>query len=290
MPREGLSETGQIIAAVATAIILALLAKYGLLPDEDGGKKEGDDNGGGGGNPGTVINIQIGGERLEDVARAGREAMTPLKTTPPRVHSSGVEIPEEPFEDLTVGALPIKGRRKEIMANIGALYGEYNFYNESDTMRLVVVLDSIYGTRAKIGVWAFDPARRGMLVGAGWSLLPVHRVGVFQGQLHFVVLVPVRWDAKDASGRVRELMVLCRTDDATKAPDPRKAREYVERAREDGSDAYRLQANKPLTLFDDTTGLPGAGASLMAIGRETARTHLPAIYIPKGPKELLSTG
>ena len=47
MPREGLSETGQIIAAVATAIILALLAKYGFLPDEDGGKKEGDDNGGG---------------------------------------------------------------------------------------------------------------------------------------------------------------------------------------------------------------------------------------------------
>jgi hypothetical protein len=38
MPKEGLSETGQVVAAIATAVILAVLAKYGFAPDEGSGE------------------------------------------------------------------------------------------------------------------------------------------------------------------------------------------------------------------------------------------------------------
>ena len=276
MPREGLSETGQIIAAVATAIILALLAKYGLLPDEDGGKKEGDDNGGGGGNGKTVINIQIGGERLEDVARAGRDAMTPHKGTPPRKDESGMHIVEEPFEDLTVGALPILNRSKPIMPNIWEHIGA-----NPHTMPLVVLLDRVYGTQSQISVYSegFD----------GWSRLRVMELGVYESQLHFLVDVPVKWDAKDASGRVRQLMVLCRTDDATKVPDHVTCASYLARARTDASERYFLKANKELNVFGTTKGTKFGAASLSTIDRGVASIYVPAIYIPKGPKEILST-
>lgn len=268
MPREGLSETGQIIAAVATAIILALLAKYGFLPDEDG-----DDNGGGGGNGKTVINIQIGGERLEDVARAGREAMTPHKGTPPQIDESG-HIPDEPFEDLTVGALPIKNRVKPIMPNIFEHIGA-----DPHTMPLVVLLDRVYGTQSLISVYSegFD----------GWSRLGVKEVGVFDSQLHFLVDVPVNWDAKDASGRVRQLMVLCRTDDATKVPDHHACANYLARARADVSEEYFLNANKDVNLFGTTKGTKFGAASLSTIKRGTASLYVPAIYIPKGAKNIL---
>lgn len=284
MPREGLSETGQIIAAVATAIILALLAKYGLLPDEDGGKKEGDDTGGGGGgnpgNPGTVINIQIGTQDLEKAARDGREAMTPLKSTPPRKNASGYDLLDKPFETLDVGALPIKNRRQDIMPNI-----QSRIRPSAERMPLVVVLDSVYGTQSKIGVYSYGYAG---WAGVGWNKLDVEVLGVYAKSLHFLVDVPVNWDAKDASGRVMQLVVLCRTRDATNVPDHFECIEYLERARTEGSEAYRLEANHPLNLFSRDSGESAGSASLLSIVESTSRTHLPAIYIPRGPKEIIA--
>ena len=274
MPREGLSETGQIIAAVATAIILALLAKYGFLPDEDG-----DDNGGGGKNGKTVINIQIGGERLEDVARAGRDAMTPHKGTPPRIDESGVHIPDEPFEDLTVGALPIKNRVKPIMPDILEHIGA-----DPHTMPLVVLLDRVYGTQSQISVYSEGYDSEGY---DGWSRLGVKELGVYESQLHFLVDVPVNWDAKDASGRVRQLMVLCRTDDATKVPDHVICANYLARARADASEEYFLKANKDVNLFGTTKGTKYGAASLSTIQRGVVSLYVPAIYIPKGTINIL---
>ena len=274
MPREGLSETGQIVAAVATAIILALLAKYGFLPDEDDGKKEGDERG----TQPTVINIQIGTQRIEEAAREGRDAMTPLKSTPPRKSPLGYDLVEEPFEALDVGALRIQNRNKEIMPNI-----ENHIRPHVEIMPLVVVLDSVYGAQSKIGVYSYGYAG---WAGDGWNKLDVEVLGVYAKSLHFLVDVPVNWDAKDASGRVKRLMVLCRTRDATKAPDQFECVNYLERARTEGSEAYRLEANHPLHLFSRDSGKKGGSASLLSIDRDTSRTHLPAIYIPRGAKEI----
>jgi len=273
MPREGLSETGQIIAAVATAIILALLAKYGLLPDEDDGKKESEDTGQ------TVINIQIGTQEIEKAAREGRDAMTPAKGTPPRKNASGYELIEPPFEDLDVGALPIKNRVKDIMPNIGVQIRDHVAF-----FPLVVVLDSVYGPQSKIGV--FSDGHAGM-AGDGWYKLDVEGLGVYGGSLHFLVAVPVNWDAKDASGRVKRLMVLSRTEDATKRPLDFTCINYLERARTEGAEKYRLEANHALHLFSRDTGRKAGSASLLGIVQSTARTHIPAIYIPRGAKEIL---
>ena len=273
MPREGLSETGQIIAAVATAIILALLAKYGLLPDEDDGKKESEDTGK------TVINIQIGTQEIEKAAREGRDAMTPVKGTPPRKNASGYELIEEPFDKLDVGALPISRRVKNIMPNIGVQIRDHVAF-----FSLVVVLDSMYKSQAKIGVYSDGFAG---MAGDGWYKLEVEGLGVFQDCLYFLVAVPVNWDAKDASGRVKRLMVLSRTEDATKAPYDFTCFEYLERARTEGTDKYRLEANVPLHLFSRDTGKRLGLASLQTIDKSTAQTHVPAIYIPKGATEIL---
>jgi hypothetical protein len=275
MPREGLSETGQIIAAVATAIILALLAKYGFLPDEDDGKKESEDTG-----KTTVINIQIGTQEIEKAARDGRDAMTPVKGTPPRTNNSGYELIEAPFDELDVGALPIKNRAKDIMPNIGAQIRDHvAFYS------LVVVLDSMYKSQAKIGVYSDGFAG---LAGDGWSKLEVEGLGVFQDCLHFLVAVPVNWDAKDASGRVKRLVVLSRTENATKVPDSFKCINYLERARNEGTEKYRLEANHPLHLFSRDTGRRAGSASLQTIDKSTAQTHVLAIYIPRGTHEIFS--
>ena len=222
-----------------------------------------------------MINIQIGGERLEDVARAGRDAMTPHKGTPPRIDESGMHIPDEPFEDLTVGALPIKNRVKPIMQNILKHIGA-----NPHTMPLVVLLDRVYGTQSQISVYSegYD----------GWSRLGVKEVGVFDSQLHFLVDVPVNWDAKDASGRVRQLMVLCRTDDATKVPDHYACSSYLARARTDASEKYFLKANKDVNLFGTTKGTKYGAASLFTIQRGMVGVYVPAVYIPKGAMEILS--
>ena len=275
MPREGLSETGQIIAAVATAIILALLAKYGLLPDEDEGKKDSDDTGK------TVINIQIGGtQEIERTAREGRDAMTPAKGTPPRTNASGYDLNDEPFDKLDVGALPIVRRAKDIKPNIGAqIRDSVGFFP------LVVVLDSMYKSQAKIGVYSDGFAG---MAGDGWYKLDVDGLGVFQDCLHFLVAVPVNWEAKDASGRVKRLMVLSRTEDATRVPYDITCINYLERARIEGTEKYRLEANVPLHLFSRDTGRKAGSASLQSIIQSTARTHVPAIFIPKGAKEIFA--
>ena len=269
MPREGLSETGQIIAAVATAIILALLAKYGFLPDEDDGKKESE------GTQPTVINIQIGTQRIEEAAREGRDAMTPAKGTPPREG-------DEPFEDLDVGALPIQSRVKPIMSDIGR---HVVTRRPPTTMHLVVVLDKVYGTQKTISVWSYG--YDGIDGDIGWSKLGVKKIGDLNGQMHFLVEVPINWSAKDASGRVRQLMVLCRTGDATKEPDAHTCAKYLVRARVDASEKYVLKADKVLRLFDVTSGNQNGVASLATITRDTLREHVPAIYIPNLPQAIL---
>jgi hypothetical protein len=272
MPREGLSETGQIIAAVATAIILALLAKYGFLRDEDDGKKESESEDKGK----TVINIQIGTQRIEEAARDGRDVLSPAKGTPLRIDASGVK--EEPFEHLDVGALPIKNRRAAIMPGIDA---HRLLRRPPTTMHLVVVLDSVYmthGTQAMIGVYAEDHD--------DWHKLAVKRVGDLRKYLHFLVEVPIQWAATDASGRVRRLVVLCRTSDATIEPDNPTCLSFLHRAQVDASETYVLPANRPLTLFDVDSGNPNGSASLATITADVARLHVPAIFIPRGAHEM----
>ena len=152
-----------------------------------------------------------------------------------------------------------------------------------ELMPLVVVLDSTYGLQSKIGVYSDGHAGK---KGDGWSKLDVDVLGVFQDCLHFLVDVPIDWDAKDTSGRVKRLMVLCRTEDATKAPDSFTCINYLERARTEGTEKYRLEANVPLHLFSRDTGRKAGSASLQTIVKSTAQTHVPAIYIPKGAKEV----
>jgi len=250
MPREGLSETGQIIAAVATAIILALLAKYGLLPDEDGGKKEDDPPGG----PTTIINnnIMIGPENFQDVARLGKQATTPHKGTP--------QTPEqESFEELNIGPLPIQNRGKDIMSNFKRANPVY--------YRLVVVLDANYGQSVRIGVYGYDSGDD------RWFPFLVDYAGEFQDQAHFIAYTP-----KETSN-LTKLVVLTRTDDAPTPPDKKQALNFVSMARFDDSNRdYVLTADRPLNLFDDKTGTRAKPTT--SLGQKVPN-HVPAIYIRK---------
>lgn len=256
MPREGLSETGQIIAAVATAIILALLAKYGLLPDEDGGKKEDDvtvDPPPPGG-PTTIINnnIMIGPENFQNVARLGKQATTPHKGTPPTPE-------QESFEELNIGPLPIQNRSKDIMPNVNRANAMY--------YRLVVVLDANYGQDVRIGVYGYDSGDD------QWFPFLVDYAGEFQDQAHFIAFTPKE------TLNLTKLVVLTRTDDALTPPDKKQALKFVSVARLDDSNRdYVLTADKPLNLFEDTTGRRAKPTT--SLGRMVP-SHVPAIYIRK---------
>ena len=249
MPREGLSETGQIIAAVATAIILALLAKYGLLPDEDGGKKEDDPPGG----PTKIINnnIMIGQENFQDVARLGKQATTPHKGTPPTPE-------QEPFEELNIGPLPIQNRRQDIMPDFRLAHAMY--------YRLVVVLDAHYGQKVRIGVYGYDSG------GDQWFPFKVDYAGEFQNQAHFIAYTP-----KETSN-LTKLVVLTRTDDALTPPDKTKALNFVSVARFENNRDYVLTTDWPLNLFDDTTGKHAKPTTSLG---QVVPNHVPAIYIRK---------
>ena len=87
MPNQGLSETGQIIAAIATAIILALLAKFGLTPNdsEDGPKN----------NPNIVINVNASGV-AEREASQGKEDTRPIDQPAPRPRPQPSPTPRPP--------------------------------------------------------------------------------------------------------------------------------------------------------------------------------------------------
>lgn len=256
MPREGLSETGQIIAAIATAIILALLAKYGLLPDEDGGKKEDDvtvDPTPPGG-PTTIINnnIVIGRENFQNVARLGKQATTPYKGTPPTPE-------QESFDDSDIGILPIRNRNKDIMPNFRRANAMY--------YRLVVVLDAHYGENVRIGVYGYDSGDD------QWFPFLMDYAGQFQSQAHFIAYTP-----KETSD-LTKLVVLTRTDDALKRPDVKQALNFVSMARFDDSNReYVLTTDWPLNLFDDTTGIR---AKITTFLGHKVPNHVPAIYIRK---------
>ena len=250
MPREGLSETGQIIAAVATAIILALLAKYGFLPDEDGEKKEDDPPGG----PTTIINnnIMIGPENFQNVARLGKQATTPHKGTPPTPE-------QESFEEINIGPLPIRNRRQDIMPNFKRAHAVY--------YRLVVVLDAHYGQSVRIGVYGYDSEDD------QWFPFLVDYAGEFQNQAHFIAFTP-----KETSN-LTKLVVLTRLDDALTPPDVKQALSFVSMARFDDSNGeYVLTADKPLHLFDDTTGKRANQTTSLG---QMVPGHVPAIWIRK---------
>ena len=256
MPREGLSETGQIIAAVATAIILALLAKYGFLPDEDGEKKEDDVtvDPPPPGRPTTIINnnITIGPEHFQDVARLGKQATTPHKGTPP--------TPEQvSFEKLDIGPLPIQNRGKDIMPNFYRVHAGY--------YRLVVVLDANYGQSGRIGVYGYDSGDH------QWFPFLVDYAGEFQNQAHFIAFTP------KITSNLTKLVVLTRLDDALTPPDVKQALSFVSMARFDDSNGeYVLTADKPLHLFDDTTGTRAKQTT--SLGQKVPN-HVPAIWIRK---------
>ena len=250
MPREGLSETGQIIAAVATAIILALLAKYGFLPDEDGGKKEDDPPGG----PTTIINnnIMIGPENFQNVARLGKQAATPHKGIPPTPE-------QESFEGFDIGILPIQNRSKNIMSNLRRANAMY--------YRLVVVLDAHYGQSVRIGVYGYDSGDH------QWFPFLVDYAGEFQNQAHFIAYTP------NETSNLTKLVVLTRLDDALTPPDVKQALSFVSMARFDDSNGeYVLTADKPLHLFDDTTGTRAKQTT--SLGQKVPN-HVPAIWIRK---------
>jgi hypothetical protein len=92
MPNQGLSETGQIIAAIATAIILALLAKFGLTPNDESPQ---DDGGKGKGN--IVINFNANGVAEREAAQ-GKEDTRPIDepAPPPRPQPSPTPRPPAP--------------------------------------------------------------------------------------------------------------------------------------------------------------------------------------------------
>ena len=262
MPREGLSETGQIIAAVATAISLALLAKYGLLPDEDGGKKEDDDPPPPGG-PTTIINnnIMIGPENFQNVARLGKQATTPHKGTPPTPE-------QESLEELNIGPLPIQNRVKDIMPNFNRANAVY--------YRLVVVLDANYGQSVRIGVCGYDSGND------RWFSFHVDYAGEFQDQAHFIAYTP------NETSNLTKLVVLARTDDALTPPDKNQALKFVSVARLDDSNReYVFTADRPLNLFEDTTGRRAKPTT--SLGRKVLG-HVPAIYIRKVRTNFLGDG
>lgn len=292
MPNQGLSETGQIIAAIATAIILALLAKFGLTPNEESPQ---DDGGKGKGN--IVINFNANGVAEREASR-GKSDMRPdnltdesnidLSDSPPYrspVLSSPSRSPIQPIPpdvttpkpmwlktwgDLQVGSLPIQNRKSAIMQGLGAsgCFGD-------GAICVAIVLDRRYSKDTKISVWAqgigFDVK---MPYDDVWRKVDVARI-VKSGtdefpESHWVATIPTT---------ANRFTVLCRTDDSSQFVDDRDAHQYCEfiRNSEVGGTRYMVTKEDALNTFGDD-GLLRKGT--MRLSDKNEDKALLAIYIP----------
>lgn len=246
MPTGGLSETGQVVAAIATAVILAVLAKYGLAPDEGGGD---------GKNVPIVINNYVG--VAEAAAKQGKDDTQPSVETPA----------SKPYKDITTGVLPIQINGKRIASGLLE-------YRKEGTICLAVTMDSAYGN-VVIAVW-----------GKGFGLDPKNRATEewhemdweFVGGGTWLVHIPSRWDRDGwQEGKLSGLMILCNSVDATRPVDPADAQLYCDVAT--AKREYRLNGDRTVALFDND-GNPRRDRSINHMNSADAEKYVPGIAIP----------
>ena len=290
MPKEGLSETGQLVAAIATAVILALLAKFGLTPNESedpGGKGNGPNDGPKW--PKIIINVNPGGAAEREAAQGKADTrpvtepptpvplppQTPVPPPPPRpppppTPSSPTPAPSPPrqmkrWEDLKVGSLPIRMRNGDIRANLLS-------NRRANTICLAIVLDIKYGHDVKIAVWAEGLGFNSRTpYEKMWRAIDVDRVGQDVCVAHFP-MAPIK---------TSRFVVLCRTDDSRVAVEPEDAWQYCQSARLEQGDRVRyiITDKDELYLFGNL-GLRRPSMRLFDMSEDDAKASTPAIYIP----------
>ena len=251
MPTGGLSETGQVVAAIATAVILAVLAKYGFAPDEGGGdgkKSEGVP---------IIINNYVG--VAEAAAKQGKDDTQPLV--------EGGSSARKSYEDITTGVLPIQIRDKRIASGLLD-------HRKEDSVCLAVTMDGAYGDVA-IAVW-----------GKGVGINPKDSINdswhemdyEFVGNATWLVHIPSQWGTSGwRTGRLSGLMVLCNSVDATQPVDPADAQQYCDVATE--KKEYRLNGDRRVYLFDND-GNRQRDRSIDDMTSADAEKYVPAVYIP----------
>ena len=148
---EGMSEAGQIVVAVLTAVAIAALTKYGFFPDEG-------PEGSGGGMPNIQINFggthNYGGNEVEPLEGGGDG-----------------EIAADDGREL-IGRMEIKNKRNQIMQLPARLR------NNATGNHIVVVLDKNWGVERRIGIVYYNPTY-------GWRMGHVEFAGE-NGSAHFV--------------------------------------------------------------------------------------------------------
>ena len=297
MPKEGLSDTGQLVVAIATAVILALLAKFGLTPNEsedEGGKGNGPNNGPSNGPinvPNIIINVNPNGAAEREASQGKADArpineppspgppIPPTPRPPPLPAPSTPGLPPAPlpvrqmkrWDDLKVGSLPIQMRKSPISENLMNLRRP-----NSNTTTVVIVLAQNYDVDVKIAVWAsgmgFDPSKPYV---NDWRTVDLVKVVPHAGvsEMHWVAHFPTT---------TKRFVVLCRTDDATVWVDDPDAHQYCVMARvvRDGQVRYIVTDTDELNTFDDSGNNRKKVARLSDGNVDGFEPFLPAIYIP----------
>ena len=284
MPKEGLSETGQLVAAIATAVILALLAKFGLTPNEsedEGGKGNGPNNGPIN-VPNIIINVNPNGA-AEREASQGKADARPINEPPspgppplPAPPTPGLPTPapspvrqRKRWDDLKVGSLPIQMRQRPIMDNLMS-------HRRLNATTAVIVLNQKYQVDVKIAVWAsgmgFDRSKPYV---NDWRIVDFAKIVPPGGvsEMHWVVHFPTT---------TKRFVVLCRTDDATEWVDDSDAYQYCAHAEKvkDGQVRYIVTDTDVLNTFDNSGNNRQKGARLSDGNVDGFEPFLPAIYIP----------
>jgi hypothetical protein len=152
--QEGMSEVGQIVVAVLTAVAIAALTKWGIFPDE------GPEGPGGSGRGGANIHFNFGGTH-----HYGGNVVEPLEG------GDDAEIAADDGRQM-IGRMEIRMRRGAIMPL------PRNHRNNATGNRIVVVLDQNWGVDRMIGLVYYNPTY-------GWRMGTVEYVGE-NGSAHFV--------------------------------------------------------------------------------------------------------
>jgi hypothetical protein len=145
---EGMSEAGQIVVAVLTAVAIAALTKYGFFPDE--------------GPEGSIPNIQI---NFGGTHHYGGNTVEPLEG------GGDGEIAADDGREL-IGRMEIRNKRRQIMQLPRRLR------NNANGNHIVVVLDKNWGVERMIGIVFYNPTY-------GWRMGHVEFVGGDDGSAHF---------------------------------------------------------------------------------------------------------
>jgi hypothetical protein len=143
-----MSEAGQIVVAVLTAVAIAALTKYGFFPDE--------------GPEGSIPNIQI---NFGGTHHYGGNDVEPLEG------GDDGEIAADDGRQL-IGRMQILNKRNQIMQL------PRHLRNNATGNRIVVVLDRSWGTDRMIGIVYYNPTY-------GWRMGHVESAGE-NGSAHFV--------------------------------------------------------------------------------------------------------